>query len=1048
MKIRLLFMCFFLALLPLAIQAQQSLVKGKVTDETTGEPVPGVSVLVKGTSRGVVTDLDGNFAIQASPDDVLAFSFIGFLDEEIQVGNRSTIDVSLVEDLLSLDEVVVMGYTTQKKKDLTGAVSVVDMEEVGTVPYGNVLQSLQGRVAGVNITQDGQPGGGRTTMRIRGMTTINGNSPLVVIDGIPTTESLDNLNPNDIETMQVLKDASAASIYGSRSAAGVVVITTKKGRGESLNVDAGVVKGYQTLQNRIEVLNAQEWGEMYWLAAKNSNRTPNIGIYGGRAETPQIITDRDFAVDNTNQMYRFTEAGTDWADAVYRTAKNDQYFVNINSGTKTGHYSLGFSYFDQDGVIDHTRYDRLTARVNSSFGLLPWLRVGENLSLSWTDQVQASTQDGHGGIPFLAFRQHPALPIYDVDGNFAGANTMVGGLALPNAMNPVAVLYRNRNNNSKSWRIFGNGYLEADVFDAIPGIGDNHSLLLKTNIGIDYSNFFGQAFIPTFQEGGFIRETAEYHNNFGEGLTTTWINTAEYNFNSDKHSFKALLGHEAIAYNFRGFSAGRSNYLLEDPNYVQIGTGDPSTAVNGGGQSDWGLLSYFGRVEYNFNDKYLLTGTIRHDRSSRIIYSDIFPAFSAGWNLDQEEFASGLFDSNWINRFKLRASWGQQGNQTTGDYAIYSTFALNPDRADYDLNGDNETVSRGLIVQQRGNLDLRWETTTQTNLGFDAMFLNNKLEVVFDAYQRTTEDILYFRRLPKTVGEGNYPPFNAATMETKGIDLGLTYFHGGASDKFNFSSSLTFTTYRNRVVDLGEGVGAEGFEGEMYVGYADNTRIATGYAFPSFYGYVADGIFQNEAEVEAHPAQPGKAPGRIRYKNLNGDDVIDEKDRTYIGNPHPDFTIGLNNNFNYGRWNFSFFVYASQGNDVYNFTKQNTDFFEPNFNTGRRILDAWSPENTSSTIPAVQLTATNDERRPSTYFVEDASFIRLRNVRLGYNLPLPISKKSRVNIYGEIQNAYTITGYSGVDPEAPHAGNANAFGVDRGFYPLPRIYMVGFTVNL
>ena len=1047
MKLRLLFMFFYLAFLPLALQAQQNLVRGKVTDEGTGEPIPGVSILLKGTAKGVVTDLEGNYTIQASPEDVLIFSFIGYLDEEIKVGNRSTIDVSMVEDLVSLDEVVVLGYTTQKKKDLTGAVSVVDMEELGTVPYANVLQGLQGRIAGVQITQDGQPGSGRTQMRIRGMTTLNNNSPLYVVDGIPTTEPLDNLNPNDIESIQVLKDAAAASIYGSRSAAGVVVITTKKGRGDRVNVDAGVVKGIQTLQNQIEVLNAQEWGELYWLAARNSNRTPNIGIYGGRIENPRIVTDRTFQVSESGQMYQFTPEGTDWADAIYRTAKNDQYYINVNSGTKSGQYSLGLSYFDQDGIIDYTRYDRLTGRVNSSYSLLPWLRLGENLSLSWSDQVQIGTQDTHGGIPFLAVRQHPALPIYDVDGNFAGGNAFVGGLAFPNAMNPVAVLYRNRNNNSRSWRIFGNAFLEADVLDAIPNISDNHSLVLKTNFGIDYSNFFGRNFIPRFQEGGFIREIAEYHNNFGEGITTTWINTAEYNFNASRHSFKALVGHEAIGYNFRGLSAGRSNYLLEDPNYVQIGSGDPNTAINGGGESDWGLLSYFGRVEYNYSDRYLFSATVRHDRSSRIIHSDIFPAFSAGWNIDQEEFARELFDDNWINRFKLRASWGQQGNQTTGDYAIFSTFGVNPDRADYDLNGDNVSVSPGLVVRQIGNLDLRWETTTQTNVGFDAMFFSNKLELTFDAYLRRTEDILAGKPLIAAEGEGGRPPFNTATMENQGIDLNLTYFHSG-SDKFSFSSSLQFSTYRNRLISLGEGVGSLGTFGEYYFNWGDDTRAATDYAFPSFYGWVADGIFQNEDEVEAHATQPGKAPGRIRYADINDDGIIDDADRTYIGNPHPDFTIGLNSNFNYGNFNFSFFVYASKGNDVYNYTRQNTDFFEPNFNVGRRILDAWTPENTSSTIPAAQLSATNNERRPSSYFVEDASFIRLRNVRLGYNLPLVISKRAKVNIYGEVQNAFTITGYSGIDPEVPHAGNANVFGIDRGFYPLPRTYMLGVTVNL
>ena len=1045
MKTNILILLLLLVGIPL--MAQESRITGKVRDADTEEPLPGATVRVKGTKNGTITDIEGNFVINASTGDVLLISFVGFDQQQVPIQNQSNISVALSPSSESLEEVVVMGYTTQKKKDLTGAVSVVDVEEMGTVPYANVLQSLQGRVAGVTISQDGQPGSGRTQMRIRGITTLNNNTPLYVVDGIPTVEPLDNLNPNDIESIQVLKDAAAASIYGSRSAAGVVVITTKKGRGETLNVDAGVVRGYQTLANKVDVLNAQEWGELYWLAAQNSNRTPNIGIYGGRVDNPQVVT-TPFAVPGTDQSYRFTPEGTNWADAVYRVAQNNQYFVNVNSGTKNGNYSLGFSYFDQEGVINTTYYDRLTGRINSSYKLLPWLRLGENLSLSWTDQVQTGTQDTQGGIPYQVIRQHPALPIYDTDGNYAGGNTFVGGLAFPNAINPVAELDRNRNNNSTSWRIFGNAYLEADVLDAISDLGDQHSLLLKTNLGIDYSNFFARNFAPTFQEGGFMREEAIYSNNFGEGFTSTWINTAEYSFNSALHSFKALAGHEAVQYQFRDLGASRSGYTIEDPNFVQIGSGSAESSTNRGGQLDWALLSYFGKLDYTFADRYLVSATLRHDQSSRLRTSGIFPAFSAGWVIDQEEFASPLFDSDWINRFKLRASWGQQGNQNIAPYAIYSTFGLNADRADYDLNGDNTTVSPGLIVVQRGNLDLKWETTTQANIGFDASFFDNSVEVGFDYYIKRTDDILTHPPVIAAEGEGGAPPRNTASVENNGIDLNITHFYSANSGDFSWTNQLQFSKYTNTVVSLGPGVGATGIYGEQYFNLDGDSRAATGYPFASFYGWVADGIFQDEAQVEAHAEQPGKAPGRIRYADLNDDGVIDDLDRTYLGSPNPDFTIGLNSSANYKRFNFSFFVYASKGNEVYNYTRQNTDFFEPNFNVGRRILDAWSPENTSSTIPAPQLSATNNERRPSSYFVEDASFIRLRNVRLGYNLPLGLTKNSTINLYGEVQNVYTITGYSGLDPEVPFAGDSNVFGVDRGFYPLPRTFMLGLTVNL
>jgi TonB-dependent starch-binding outer membrane protein SusC len=1037
---------WLLLLITAPLMAQQARISGRVTDAETGDGLPGAAIQVQGTTRGVITDFDGNFALEASPGEVLLISFLGYEPQRITVGNQTSLSISLAVAADALEEVVVMGYTTQKRKDLTGSVAVVDVDDLGVVPYANVLQSLQGRVAGVTISQDGQPGSGRTQMRIRGATTLNNNTPLYVIDGIATTEPLDNLNPNDIESIQVLKDAAAASIYGSRSAAGVIVITTKKGRGESMNVEAGVVRGIQTLPRQVEVLNSQEWGEMYWRAARYSNRTPNLALYGGRVDNPQVVT-TPFPVPGTDQFYQFSPEGTNWADEVYRTAANNQYFVNVNSGTKRGAYSLGFSYFDQEGIINHTNYERLTGRINSSFDLAPWLRIGENVSISWSDQVQVGTQNTGGGIPYQVIRQHPALPIYDTDGNYAGGNIMVGGLAFPNSMNPVAVLDRNRNNNSRSWRIFGNAYLEADVLKALPALSDAHGLLLRSNFGLDYSNFFGRNFEPTFREGGFINEIARFSNNFGEGVTRTWINTAEYTYNTNRHSFKTLLGHEAVAYDFRGLNAANSGYTIEDPNYVQIGSGlDP---IGGGGAEDWGLLSYFGRVEYGFDDRYLLSATLRHDRTSRLRTSGVFPAISLGWNLDQESFARPLFENNWISSFKLRGSWGQQGNQNIPTYGIYSTFGPNRDRADYDFNGDNATVDQGYIVYQRGNLDLRWETTTQTNIGFDTRLLDRSLELNVDFYLKRTEDIL---RAPATIaaeGEGGRPFRNTATMENRGVDLALTYYWGSPGDKFNFSTLFQFSAYRNKVIDLGPGVGAVGLFGEQYELYDGETRAATGYAFPTFYGWVANGIFQNENEVEAHAEQPGKAPGRIRYADLNGDGVIDEQDRTYLGSPHPDFTLGLSPTINWGNLSFSFFVYASKGNDVYNYTRQNTDFFEPNFNVGRRILDAWSPDNPGSSIPAAQLTATNNERRPSSYFVEDASFIRLRTVRLGYNLPLEaISKQARVTLYGEVQNALTITGYTGLDPEVPFAGDANVWGVDRGFYPLPRTFMLGLTVGL
>jgi len=1035
-----------LSMMHMVFFAQTRTVTGNVVNET-GETLIGVTIQIVGTARGTITDIDGNFSIKASETDVLKFSYMGFLTKRVEVGSLSLVNVILDSDVLQLDEIVVTGYSSQRKKDFTGAIGVVDMDEVGKVPYANILQGLQGRVAGITMTQDGQPGTGRTQIRIRGITTLNNNNPLYVIDGIPTTESLDNLNSNDIESIQVLKDASAASIYGSRSAAGVIVITTKKGKAGRMSVDAGVTNGMQTLAKRVEVLNNQQWGEVYWQAAAYSSRTPNIDLYGGRVPEPSVVT-TPFDVPGTDQMYSFTSEGTDWADAVYRNAKNNQYYVNMSAGSEKGNYSLGVSYFDQDGIINHTFHRRITTRVNSEYKLNDWIKVGENMSVSWSNQVQTGSQNTQSGIPYQVIRQHPALPIYDDDGNYAGGNIFVAGLAFPNAANPVAELYRNKDNNSKSYRIFGNAYLEFNVLDALESMKEKHDLRIKSNLGIDYSNFLTRNFSPTYQEGGFSRTEASYSRAFGEGQTATWINTAEYKYLSDDHDLKAMVGMEAIRYEFNNIVAGRSGYEIEDANYVQISSGSVESSFNGGGSLNWGLLSYFGRIDYIYKYKYLFAATLRQDQTSRLNYSGIFPAVSAGWKIDQEEFARSLFSTKYLNNMKLRASWGQQGNQNIGAYAIYSTFGLNPNRADYDLAGTNNTVSTGLVTLQRGNEDLKWETTTQMNIGTDIVLFDNDVQVNFDYFNKTTADILTYPTVIAAEGGGNPPPQNTATVKNAGFELNVAYYYNKPSNKLKLSTQLQLSRYKNEVIELGEGVGSLGIYDEYYFGLEGEARVATGYPFASFYGWKTSGIFSTQEEVDNHADQDGKAIGRLIYEDLDDNDVIDDKDRTYIGSPNPDLIMGLNLNLDYGNFNLSAFLFSSIGQEVYNYTKQNTDFFEPNFNVGTRILDAWTEANPTSSIPAVQLTATNDERRASSYFVEDASFLKLRSIKLGYSLPENLTKGFKLNIYLDVQNVFTLTGYTGLDPEVPYANDSNIFGIDRGFYPLPRMFILGLNMTL
>jgi TonB-linked SusC/RagA family outer membrane protein len=1022
--------------------AQAVTVSGVITEQGSNEPLPGVNIIVKGTANGTTSDTNGAFSIQVSPSDVLVFSFIGYAPVEIAVGNQTTLTVALTADVTQLNEVVVVGYTTQKKGEITGSVAVVDVDRVAKAPYSNVLQSMVGAVSGVSITQDGQPGKGRTDIKIRGITTLNNNQPLYVVDGVPTIEDLSNLNPNDIESIQILKDASAASIYGSRSAGGVVVVTTKKGKKGKLNVDAGAQVGVQTLAYKIDLLDATQWGQLYWRASRNSNIIPSNPLYGNGVE-PAISTE-PFTISNGRQTYQFSNKGTDWYKEVYHQAATRQYYANVSNGTENGNVFLGFSYYNQDGLIRETFYDRYTARLNSDYNLAKWLRVGENLSLAYSNQVQIASQQGQDGIPLDVIRQHPLLPVYDVNGKYAGK---IAGF--PDVRNMVSVLEKNKDNTSNSWRIFGNAFIEADLFKAIPNVSDEHALKLKSNFGLDFANFYDRRFSAKYQEGDYDIQQNNLANNYGAGITTTWTNTLEYTFNRDPHSLKVLGGMEAVQYTFTSLTGSRSGFEIEDPSFTYLNAGS-GAQTNGGGGTEWGLLSYFGRADYAYKGKYLVSGTLRYDQTSRLNTSGVFPAGSIGWVLTEEDFLQGLTaDGNILNTAKIRAGYGKQGNQQIGDFATRSIFGADQDHTNYDLNGTNTSSLQGYRVFQRGNPDLKWESTTQVNIGADLSLLQNRVQVVFDYYVKNTDDILMRAPQIAALGEGDAPYVNAASMRNKGIDLSIAYNYEQAPDKVSFGAQLQFSKFKNEVVDLGPGIGNVGYENERYLNGGDGpTRITVGRPLGVFYGYVVDGIFQNQSDLDAHATQNGKDIGRLKYRDVNNDGEINDKDRTYLGSPYPDFNVGLNLNARYKGFLLSMFFYSAIGQKVYNEMKWYTDFAQSgNFNHGERILGAWSPDNTGSSIPAPVLTNDNNENRASSYYVENASYLKLRNVRLAYDLPSKLVKGFRVNVYGEVQNVFRITNYKGLDPEVTYAGNSNFVGIDRGVYPLPRMFMLGLTIR-
>lgn len=1028
----------------------QSKISGSVSDASDGTTLPGVSILIKGTTQGTSTDINGKYLLDVpSEESILVFSFIGYQTLELTVSGKSKIDVNLVPEVSMLNELVVVGYSTQKKKDLTGAVSVVDMKKIGNAPYANVVQAMQGKVSGVTITQDGQPGTGRTNIRIRGLNTFNNNAPLYVVDGIPTTEDINNLNPNDIESIQVLKDASSASIYGSRSAGGVIIVTTKKGTKGKLKVDAGFQYGVQTLANKIDLLDAKEWGDVYWIAAKNSGITPKLPTMYGEGQTP-VISTTPFIIPNQKQIYQYTPTGTDWYKEIYQNAPSQQYYVNFSNGNDKGSYFLGISYFNQEGMIQYTNFDRVTVRANTEFKITDWIKVGENLSISSTNQVQIGSQQGQDGIPLDVLRQHPLLPVYDVRGNYAGK---ISGY--PDVRNMVSVLEKNKDNNTDGNRVFGNAFFEVNFLDAFKSLKANHDLIFRSSLGLDYSDYYDRRFEAAYSEGDYDITGNALTNNYGKGNTITFTNTLEYNFNYKKHSLKLLGGMESIQYEYKYLSGRRNDFEIEDPYFTYLNAGS-GTQINGGGGTEWGLFSNFGRLDYTFDEKYIVSATLRHDETSRLGTSGTFPAASVGWRLTEEPFIKTFFTNSGVSKvvsdMKLRVSYGEQGNQNVGDFPTLSILGADINHGDYDLGGTNTGIMQGYIVLSRGNPNLRWETTKQFNVGADFGMFDNRLTFSADYYIKNTEDVLRQLGQIAAVGEGTPPWVNAAKVQNKGFDFNAAYNYYNSSNGLNFTSQFNYGMYKNEVVSLGEGlnVAQTGNDGEQYIdGYDGPTRITVGRPFAEFYGYVAEGIFQNQADIDNHAAQEGAGIGRIKYKDVNDDGVIDDKDRTYIGSPHAKSSMGLSLGVEFKGFSLDMFFYSSIGQKVYNEIKWYTDFCQSgNFNHGADMLDAWSTENTGSNIPMPTLNNNNQENRASSYFVENASFLKMRSLRLGYKVPEKFTWKFRVNVFSEIQNVFTITNYSGIDPEVPYASNVNTVGIDRGVYPLPRTFIFGINMNL
>ena len=1033
-----------LSLLSTVSFAQQSTVNGKVTD-SNGESLPGVTIVEKGTTNGTITGVDGDYTLSVSTEATLVFSFVGMRTQEIVVGGQTTIDVQLHEEAVGLEQIVVTGYQTQKKADLTGAISVVEMDEVKETPTGNAVKALQGRVAGLYVTTDGNPGS-YATVRIRGGSTMGGgsNDPLYIIDGVPTTGGIEQLNPNDIESMQVLKDASAASIYGSRANNGVILITTKKGKEGVTKVEFSSYATVQQYTSQLDVLNTYDRGYVNWQAAINDGLTPTSSIYkyDWHMDGDNAVLDRILLPEYIDPAQTMRPADTRWYDEISQTSLIQSYNLTISNGNERGSSLISLNYYNHDGIIKETNSNKITARINSDYNF--WdgkLKVGENLNVSKIYNAEIPT----GDVMYLALVQQPVVPVHSVDGGWGGPAP-----GMTDRHNPVRLIEQNKQNKGKSSRIFGNIYADLEIIKG---------LHFRTSYGVDYTQTYRRKMDYSYESGFLISDINRTTTSQSHNLSWTWTNTLNYKFEKEKHSLDVVAGTEAIKYEDEWFWASREGFVLEDPDYMYLDAGTEKV-LNGGGGSGNSLFSIFAKANYVYDSKYLFSATLRRDGSSRFgkdnLYG-IFPAFSLGWRISEENFMESVSS---VSNLKLRAGWGITGNQQISNEAIYSiyrtdygvdpTWVFDSGTA-YDIMGmDTGTLPSGFRKIREGNPLLKWEEANQTNFGIDFGFFDQAIYGSIDYFFKETKDILIEPPYLAVKGEGGNQWVNGATLENRGWEVVLGYRKDFASG-LSMDLSANVSSYKREVTYLPD---------EVLTGYPGDpatNKTVIGHSDLVHFGYIADGIFQNQGEVDAHAEQTGKGVGRIRYKDIGGldadgnfvyepDGVVDALDRTWIGDPNPDFEYGLNASFSYKNFDLNIFFQGIYGADVYNEYKHLTDFTSiwQGTNFGSRTLDAWSPNNTGSTIPMLTLTDTNNENRGSTYFIENGSYLKLRNLQLGYNLPKNLVNKAKLSsarIYLQGQNLFTIKDskgsdqFTGVDPESP------------GFaYPIPASYTIG--VNL
>ena len=1029
-------------LCPFYLAAQQMQVTGQVLD-SAAHPMEGVSITVKGTSTGTVSGADGHYSIKAQKGQTLVFSSLGKTSQEVRVGATNVLNITLNEGTVSsLNDVVVTGYMVQRKADLTGAISVVPTDELNK-SHGStdILTSLQGVVPGMHITTDGSPVG-NVGVQIRGLTSVNGASPLIVIDGMPSTSlNLRDINADNIASFQVLKDAASASIYGAQGAAGVILIETKKGAAGKTRITYNGSFGFADQMKKEPMLNTIGYGTAMFQAAVNDGQDPNTvtQIYhydwhkdaNGNGILDKVTPRQYLSADSTMQA-----ANTNWLDAISQRGIQNNQQITLSGGSDKASTLLSLNFFQNNGTQIYTGYKRFSIRMNSAYKVIGnHLIVGENVEAS---HLKLNDQN----VMHDALVEPSIIPVKTTTGAWGGSAVNLG---MDDFWNPVRELTLNKDNGNNYNKLLGDVYANVNFLQ---------HFTLHSQLGVIYTEGDHRTIQFTFQEaGGKFNPISSVDQWSWQEATLDLTNTLDYKLSKGKHNLDAIVGTEAQKYNTTTTDASRQNVQFQNYDFAYLSTATGNISVTGSGDR-WTTLSYFAKGNYVYNSKYLLSASVRYDGSSKFGTNNqfgLFPAVSAGWRLSSEDF---LKDNSTISNLKLRASWGKNGNSNIPTGATQTYFVSDYNGTSYGIGGNKTgSLPSGFRKVQTGNPDLKWETTTQANIGVDFGLFNERISGTLDVYRKYTDGMLFQPPYLGTIGEGGYQWVNAADMTNKGIELEVAY-QSDPGRKFTYTIRANIAHNENVVNDLPKSV-TYSYGGSALKG--DNIQ---GHPLDSYYGFIADGLFQNASQVSNSPAQPGKGIGRIRYKDLSGpngkpDGSIDYNyDQTWIGSYDPKIEYGISFSANYKNFDFSMFWQGIAGNTVDDGWKSYSDFWnvwvQSGFNHPSRILGAWTPLNSKSTIPALSLTNANDELRMSTYFMESGAYLKMRNIQVGYSIPRRIASgigMERCHFYLMAENLISLKKwwgndrFTGPDPETPSGSSYS------NPYTRPQVFKVGADVS-